>query len=61
MDRDKQKWEDLSGEFNAPILQGDGTGSELLKSEGARETDTLIPPTNSDTLNVVISTLGTQL
>ncbi|MBS3765674.1 NAD-binding protein, partial [Candidatus Bipolaricaulota bacterium] len=53
-----EKCEDLSREYDALVLQGDGTEPELLESGGAREADALIATTGSDSLNMVISTLG---
>ncbi|MFP4136576.1 MAG: potassium channel family protein [Candidatus Acetothermia bacterium] len=58
IDQDEEKCEDLSGEFDALVLHGDGTEPELLESAGARGTDALIATTDSDALNMVIAVLG---
>jgi len=58
IDRDEERCEDLSQEYDALVLQGDGTEPELLESGGAREADALIATTGSDALNMMICTLG---
>ncbi|MBS3825419.1 NAD-binding protein [Candidatus Bipolaricaulota bacterium] len=58
IDQDEEKCEDLSGEYDALVLHGDGTEPEILESAGAKETDALIATTESDALNMVIAVLG---
>ncbi len=58
IDQDEEKCEDLSGEFDALVLNGDGTEPEILESAGAKEADALIATTESDAFNMVIAVLG---
>ncbi len=58
IDQDEEKCETLSGEFDALVLNGDGTEPELLDSAGANEADALIATTESDALNMIIAVLG---
>lgn len=58
IDQDEEKCEDLSGEYDALVLHGDGTEPEILESAGAKQTDALIATTESDALNMVIAVLG---
>lgn len=58
IDQDEDKCETLSGEFDALVLNGDGTEPELLESAGAKEADALIATTESDALNMIVAVLG---
>lgn len=58
VDQNQEKCEALSEEYDALVLNGDGTEPELLKSAGAKQTDALIATTNSDALNMVIAILA---
>ncbi len=61
IDSDEEKCEDLSRDFDALILHGDGTESNLLDKAGAREADALIASTESDPLNTVIGMMAKKM
>jgi len=61
IDSDEEKCEDLSRDFDALILHGDGTESDLLDKAGAREADALIASTESDPLNTVIGMMAKKM
>jgi len=58
IDRDEDKCRSLSREYDALVLHGDGTEPDLLEEAGINFADALIASTESDALNMVISTLG---
>lgn len=56
IEQNMKKCEALSEELpGAIIICGDGTSQELLKAEGITETDAVIPLTNMDEENIIIS------
>jgi trk system potassium uptake protein TrkA len=61
IDSDEEKCEDLSRDFDALVLHGDGTESDILDKAGAREADALIASTESDALNTVIGMLAKKM
>lgn len=61
IDSNEEKCEDLSRDFDALVLYGDGTEIELLNKAGAREADALIAATESDALNTVIGMIAKKL
>jgi trk system potassium uptake protein TrkA len=60
IDADEAKCKDLSEEFDAFVLEGDGTNPELLRKALIEESDALVASTNSDALNTVIAILAKQ-
>jgi trk system potassium uptake protein TrkA len=58
IDNDEARCEDLSQEFDAFVLEGDGTHPELLQKALIEESDALVASTNSDALNTVIAMLA---
>jgi trk system potassium uptake protein TrkA len=58
IDNDEARCEDLSDEFDAFVLEGDGTHPELLQKALIEESDALVASTNSDALNTVIAMLA---
>jgi trk system potassium uptake protein TrkA len=58
IDINEARCEDLSQEFDAFVLEGDGTHPELLQKALIEETDALVASTNSDALNTVIAMLA---
>jgi len=61
IDSDEEKCEDLSRDFDALVLHGDGTESNLLDKAGARKADALIASTESDPLNTVIGMMAKKM
>lgn len=61
IDSNEEKCEDLSRDFDALVMYGDGTETELLNKAGAREADALVATTNSDALNTVIGMMAKKL
>jgi trk system potassium uptake protein len=61
IDSNEEKCEDLSRDFDALVLHGDGTESDILDKAGAREADALIASTESDALNTVIGMLAKKM
>ncbi len=61
IDSDEEKCEDLSRDFDALVLHGDGTESDILDKAGAREADALIASTESDALNTVIGMMAKKM
>lgn len=58
IDADEARCKDLSEEFDAFVLEGDGTNPELLRKALVEEADALVASTNSDALNTVIAILA---
>jgi len=58
IDTNEARCEDLSQEFDAFVLEGDGTHPELLQKALIEEADALVATTNSDALNTVIAMLA---
>lgn len=58
IDNDPERCEDLSEQFDAFVLEGDGTNPELLQKALVEEADALIASTSSDALNTVIAMLA---
>ena len=58
IDINEARCEDLSQEFDAFVLEGDGTHPELLQKALIEEADALVATTNSDALNTVIAMLA---
>jgi trk system potassium uptake protein TrkA len=58
IDTNEARCEDLSQEFDAFVLEGDGTHPELLQKALIEEADALVASTNSDALNTVIAMLA---
>jgi trk system potassium uptake protein TrkA len=58
IDSSEARCEALSQEFDAFVLQGDGTHPELLQKALVEEADALVASTNSDALNTVIAMLA---
>ncbi|MFA9471658.1 MAG: TrkA family potassium uptake protein [Deltaproteobacteria bacterium] len=58
IDSNEARCEDLSQEFDAFVLEGDGTHPELLQKALIEESDALVASTNSDALNTVIAMLA---
>ena len=58
IDNNEARCEDLSEEFDALVLEGDGTHPELLQKALIEESDALVASTNSDALNTVIAMLA---
>lgn len=58
IDSDEARCKDLSEEFDAFVLEGDGTNPELLRKALIEESDALVASTNSDALNTVIAILA---
>jgi trk system potassium uptake protein TrkA len=58
IDSNEARCKELSEEFDAFVLQGDGTHPELLQKALVEESDALVASTNSDALNTVIAMLA---
>lgn len=58
IDANEARCEDLSEEFDAFVLEGDGTHPELLQKALVEEADALVASTDSDALNTVIAMLA---
>lgn len=58
IDNDPERCEDLSEQFDAFVLEGDGTNPELLQKALVEEADALIASTSSDALNTVVAMLA---
>jgi len=58
IDTNEARCEDLSQEFDAFVLEGDGTHPELLQKALIEEADALVASTDSDALNTVIAMLA---
>lgn len=58
IDNDEARCKDLSEQFDAFVLEGDGTHPELLQKALIEESDALVASTNSDALNTVIAMLA---
>ena len=61
IDSNEEKCEDLSRDFDALVLHGDGTEAGLLNKAGAREADALVATTEADALNTVIGMMAKKL
>lgn len=61
IDSDEEKCEALSRDFDALVLHGDGTESDILDKAGARGADALIASTESDALNTVIGMMAKKM
>ena len=58
IDSNEARCKDLSEEFDAFVLEGDGTHPELLQKALVEESDALVASTDSDALNTVIAMLA---
>jgi trk system potassium uptake protein TrkA len=58
IDSNEARCKDLSEQFDAFVLEGDGTHPELLQKALIEESDALVASTNSDALNTVIAMLA---
>ncbi|MGB5365657.1 MAG: NAD-binding protein [Polyangiales bacterium] len=58
IDSNEARCKDLSEEFDAFVLEGDGTHPELLQKALVEESDALVASTSSDALNTVIAMLA---
>ncbi len=58
IDNEPERCEELSKQFDAFVLEGDGTNPELLQKALVEEADALIASTSSDALNTVIAMLA---
>lgn len=58
IDTSSDRCEELSKQFDAFVLEGDGTNPEILQKALVEETDALIASTNSDAINTVIAMLA---
>lgn len=61
IDSDEQHCKHLASEFDALVINGDGTDPEILKKAGVAEADALVASTDSDPLNTVIAMLGHRI
>lgn len=61
MEKDEQLAEDLSKEFDALIIRGDGTDLEYLKDAGLNKADVLVAVTGDDNVNVIASQLAQRI
>jgi trk system potassium uptake protein TrkA len=61
IDADEGRCEELAGELDALVLQGDGTDPEILKKARVAEADALVATTGSDAMNTVIAMLGHRM
>jgi trk system potassium uptake protein TrkA len=61
IDANEEKCEDLSRDFDALVLHGDGTELELLNKADARSADALVATTESDALNTVVGMMAKKL
>ncbi len=61
MEQDEQLAEDLSKEFDALIIRGDGTDLEYLKDAGLNKADVLVAVTGDDNVNVISSQLAKKI
>jgi trk system potassium uptake protein TrkA len=61
IDSNEEKCEDLSRDFDALVLHGDGTEQGLLNKADAREADALVATTESDALNTVVGMMAKKL
>jgi trk system potassium uptake protein TrkA len=58
VDTNDARCEDLGQQFDALVLDGDGTHPELLQKALVEEADALVATTNSDAINTVIAMLA---
>ena len=58
IDSSDARCEDLGEQFDALVLEGDGTHPELLQKALVEEADALVATTNSDAINTVIAMLA---
>ncbi|MGB5266127.1 MAG: NAD-binding protein [Polyangiales bacterium] len=58
IDSNEARCKELSEEFDAFVLEGDGTHPELLQKALVEESDALVASTSSDALNTVIAMLA---
>ena len=60
IDSDEARCKDLSEEFDAFVLEGDGTHPELLQKALVEQSDALVASTSSDALNTGIARVATR-
>jgi trk system potassium uptake protein TrkA len=58
VETDEKRCDLAADEFDALVLQGDGTDPEILKQAQVSEADVLVALTGSDPLNTVVAMLG---
>ena len=58
IDKDEDRSETISSEFDALVIHGDGSDPEILKKAQIRKADALVALTGSDPVNTVIAMLG---
>lgn len=61
IDADEKRCEELAGELDALVLQGDGSDPEILKKARVAEADALVATTGSDAMNTVTAMLGHRM
>ncbi len=61
IDADENRCEELAGELDALVLQGDGSDPEILKKARVAEADALVATTGSDAMNTVTAMLGHRM
>ncbi len=60
IDKDEEKCERVSEEFDALVITGDASDPQILKKAEIEDADALVALTNSDPLNTVIAMLGNR-